>query len=424
MLQDRYGNTLTTSSEAARDFYVDGVDRFLSSSGGTPEALGRAISADDGFALAHLALARHWHALGERIQAKDSLAAARALSKGITHREESQINALGLLIDGNPPAAYGAICAHLADYPRDAMVVQPCTTVFGLIGFSGQPGREAEQLAFTTQLAGHYGDDWWFLSQHAFSQVEVGQISRAEANIERSVSANPRSAQGAHIRSHIYYEGGDMAAGYRYLSDWRRDYDRSGILYCHLSWHEALWAIEQGHMSEMWRIVDADIAPGISAGPPLVVMCDNAAILYRASLLGETIPIERWRTVCALAAEYFPKSGIAFGDVHAALAYAMAGETTQLARIISEATGPAGDVVRELAEAFGAIADENWPKAAIHLSAAMPDHARIGGSHAQRDLIEFAMVAVLLKLGQSREARRLLAIRRPVVSTINAVEGF
>ena len=29
MLQDRYGNTLTTQSSTARDAYVDGIDRFL-----------------------------------------------------------------------------------------------------------------------------------------------------------------------------------------------------------------------------------------------------------------------------------------------------------------------------------------------------------------------------------------------------------
>ena len=140
--------------------------------------------------------------------------------------------------------------------------------------------------------------------------------------------------------------------------------------------------------------------------------------------MGVDIPSERWKTVCEYASKYFPKTGIAFGDVHAALAFAMAGDGAQLGRIISDAKGPAGDVVRDLAEAFGAIAQQNWAEAAVHLATAMSDHARIGGSKAQRDLIEFAMASTLLKQGRAEEARRLLAIRRPVVSPNTVLEGM
>ena len=53
----------------------------------------------------------------------------------------------------------------------------------------------------------------------------------------------------------------------------------------------------------------------------------------------------------------------------------------------------------------------------------MVDHARIGGSRAQRDLIEYAMVQALLKVGQRDEAQRMLAIRRPMTATADAVSG-
>ncbi len=424
MLTDRYGNELTTRSVAAQDAYIEAVDRFLAADGGVEHAFQRSIAADDGFALAHLGLARYRNAQGNPAEAKSALEAARKLVGGVTDREVGQINALGLLIEGNSAEAYKAVRVHLADHPRDAMATQTCTTVFGLIGFSGQPGREAEQLAFTTELAPHYGDDWWFLSQHAFSQVEVGQIGPAEANIERSLDGNPRSAQGAHIRSHIYYENGEQEAGYKYLSDWRREYDKTGLLHCHVSWHVALWALEQGNLDEMWRTIDTDIFPGAAIGPPLVVLCDSAAVLYRASLMGVAVPPERWQTVCEYASKYFPNTGVAFGDVHAALAFAMAGDGAELGRIISDAKGPAGNVVCDLAEAFGAIAQQNWTEAAMHLTKAMSDHARIGGSKAQRDLIEFAMAATLLKQGQAEEARRLLSIRRPVISPNKVVRGM
>jgi hypothetical protein len=40
----------------------------------------------------------------------------------------------------------------VAEYPRDALITQTCASIFGLIGFSGKPGREAELLAYTASL--------------------------------------------------------------------------------------------------------------------------------------------------------------------------------------------------------------------------------------------------------------------------------
>ena len=63
-----------------------------------------------------------------------------------------------------------------------------------------------------------------------------------------------------------------------------------------------------------------------------------------------------------------------------------------------------------------ALAAQDWAGALEHLTPVMADHARIGGSRAQRDLLEFAYLEALLKLGLRDEARRLLAMRRPVHS--------
>jgi Tfp pilus assembly protein PilF len=424
MLEDRYGNALTTGSTEARDAYVEAVDRFLAAAPGVEEAFSQAVEADEGFALAHLGLARHRQASGRAADAAAPLAAAVAVAPGVSPREASQIAALGLLIEGKGADAYRAIRAHLAEHPRDAMVAQTCMGVFGLIGFSGQPGREAEQLAFTTALAPHYGDDWWFLAQHAFAEMEADQTGPAAATIERSLAGNPRNANGAHIRAHLHYETGETEAGYAYLDDWRRDYGKGGQLHCHISWHIALWALLRGDVARMWQVVDADIAPGAAWGPPINVLTDIAALLYRAQLAGVAVPAERWRDVSRYAARCFPVPGIAFADVHAALAHAMAGETQALAAIVRDARGPAGDLVRTLAEAFGAIAAADWPAATRHLALAMADHARIGGSRAQRDLIEFAMAGALLKQGKAEEARRLLAMHRPRAPQSAAVAGL
>jgi len=424
MLQDRYGNTLTTASAAARDAYVAGVDRFLAAMPGVEEAFEAAVAADDGFALGHAALARARQAMGKGEDTRTPMAAATALAERLPAREAAHVNALSLLVSGQGPAAYAAIRAHLLEHPRDAMIAQTCTGVFGMIGFSGRPGREAEQLAFTSMLAPHYGEDWWFLCQHAFSQVEAGQTDPATQTIERSLALQPRNAHAAHIRAHVYYEAGETDAGYGYIADWCRDYDRRGQLHCHISWHVALWALESGDVATMWRVYDAGVAPGAAWGPPLNVLTDAAALLYRAGLAGVDVPAERWRAVSDYASRLFPSPGIAFADVHAALAHAMAGDGEALARIVADAKGPAGDLVRTLAEAFGAVAAGDWPTATAQLTRAMAGHERIGGSRAQRDLVEYALLNALLKQGRADEARLLLATRRPLKVGAAAVRGL
>ena len=47
----------------------------------------------------------------------------------------------------------------------------------------------------------------------------------------------------------------------------------------------------------MWSLVDRFVAPDASLSFPLIVMTDNAAILYRAELAGVSVPPERWRQI-------------------------------------------------------------------------------------------------------------------------------
>ena len=58
MLKDRYGNALSTTSTAARDAYLAGVDALLAATPGMDTAFARAAEADESFALAHISLAR------------------------------------------------------------------------------------------------------------------------------------------------------------------------------------------------------------------------------------------------------------------------------------------------------------------------------------------------------------------------------
>jgi len=424
MLTDRYGNALSTTSDAARDSYIDGVDRLISADAGAEEAFRRAADADPGFALAYAGMARAAQISARGAEARAAIGKAEELASGSTGREQSHVAALSHLIAGRGGDAYKAILAHSADHPRDALVVQPCTGVFGLIGFSGQAGREAEQLAFLNRLAPHYGDDWWFGSVHAFAQVEAGQVRASIDTIERSLAQRPRNAHGAHIRAHIYYENGETAAGYDYIDQWREDYEKRAPLHCHISWHTALWAMEQDDWDRAWEVYEADVRPDGAWGPPINVLTDAASFLMRAELRGASPQTERWAQVSAYARKLFPEPGIAFADLHAALAHAMAGEAEALEKVIRDARGPAGALVSQCGAAFRAFANQSWTDTLASLTPVMAEHERLGGSRAQRDLLEFMYLCALLHLGQSAEAHRLIVMRRPKKVAAHGVAGL
>src|SRR4051812_29667987 len=183
-MKDRYGNELGTQSAAARDAYVRGVDSLMAATAGTDTAFAEAVAADEGFALAHISLARAKQLLGRGHEAKAPRARALELAAGTSPREQSHIAIFDKILTGQGEAALAAILEHVKEWPRDAMALGPATSVFGLIGFSGKVGREVEQLAMLEPFEKHYGDDWWYRTQLAFAQIELGRFDEGQRNID------------------------------------------------------------------------------------------------------------------------------------------------------------------------------------------------------------------------------------------------
>lgn len=423
-LSDRYGNALSTGSDAARDFYAAGVDHILAATHGAVESFEGATEADPGFALGHAGLARARMYAGDMAGAQAAIAQASALSNDASHREQQHIESLSLLLSGKAAAARDLVLAHVRDYPRDALCAQICTNVFGLIGFSGHAGREAELLAYTSALMPHYGEDWWMQSMHALSLCEVGETAASLDLMERSLTANPHNANGSHFKAHAQYEDGQAEAGLDYLESWMESYDSRAVLHGHLSWHMALWALHLGQVDRMWALIDSGIAPGGAKGLPINILTDTAAIYHRASLTGISIAPERWKAMSDYAARFFPATGQSFADIHSALCHAMAGEPDRLMQFSQSPNGFAADLVAPVAETWAAIARQDWSAALAQLGPVMASHVRVGGSRAQRDLLELTYVNLLLRLGQRDEARRAMQGRRPIFAETAPVAGY
>ena len=98
---------------------------------------------------------------------------------------------------------------------------------------------------------------------------------------------------------------------------------------------------------------------------------------------------------------------------HSALAFAMAGESEALARIIEGPKGPAADMLAPIARGFDSFTRGDWSGAVREIEPQLEAHERVGGSRAQRDLLEYTVTCALLREGRAEEARGLVAKRRP-----------
>ena len=351
MLKDAYGNRLSTTSTEARDAYNIGERRFLGAEPGVQAAFTAAIEADANFALAHIGLARELQLRAERGRVKECLARVAELADGLTPREASHIRTSTLLVTGKGAEARRHVYEHVREWPRDVLIAQMCAGVFGLIGFQALLGgnRTAVLLA---GLAPEYGDDWWLLSQLAFAQLEVGRLDEAEDNIETALEGNPDSAHSKHVKAHLFYEQLRDEEGLDYLIEHWRAYDPAASLHNHISWHVGLWSLESGRLDQMWRVLDDHIAPEVSSGPPLNVMTDHVALLFRAELAGVDVQTARWARLSeyALASQTW-----LIADMRSHCAPVA---VPTLSRI-SSASGPVAGLTQTLAKGFLQMSRQN-----------------------------------------------------------------
>ena len=425
MLRDRYDLALTTASAAARDAYVQACGLALTFYPGAIEAYDRAIAADPGFALAHAGKAQVLMRQGDVGAAQAALAAAKGLASGVSEREASHIGFFDLVFAGETEAAIAALYAHLAAWPRDALVVASAANPNGLIGGSGRIGQKHQIAALMDSLAPHYGDDFWFVSYHAMSLSEDGQLGPARAKIERSVAANPNNAHGAHGFAHICYESGDLDTGRAFLSSWLATYPREGFFYGHLSWHLSLFEIQAGNWTEARRLYHDALALDRHSGGPQQKVSDGAAFLWRSELAGQPRDAAAWRALQDYANSALPQPGNGLADLHVILAQAVMRDEAapdtrarQIEALAREGRYPSGSYLPALARGFAAFECGDFSSAIETLGTLMGENERVGGSRAQHDLIEFTLLRAYLRANRLSEARHLLGVRRPGASGV------
>lgn len=417
---DVRGLPISTSSAAAAQLYRCGCDLLLAAWPGAMEKLNEAVAADPDFALAHASLARLYAIRAEPVKAQAAIAVAAELaSRCSSPREQSHIAALSLAVHGKAQQALEAVLSHIEKWPHDAIILSMPLGAFGLFAFSGMADHDAARVDLCDRVAPHFDtSDWWFLTYRGWSHVENGAVSTGRDLCERGLALRRANANAAHALSHAMFEQGANEEAEALIEAWLPTYDRSGALHGHIAWHAALSALDRDDPHGAIDVYERYVQPSASQGMPINIMTDAVSLLWRLQTYGYDVPGNLWADAKAYANAHFPKAGHAFIDAHMGLLAAATGEMTfatqridALNQLVEAGTMAAGPVVPAICRAALAFASGDYARCVALLEPVRSDVARIGGSGAQREIVEDTLLVALMRNGETAKARAMLDAR-------------
>ncbi|KWV45580.1 hypothetical protein AS156_23695 [Bradyrhizobium macuxiense] len=414
---DNRGLPISTGSLQAAASYRTGVDLLLSAWPGAEDALRQAIDHDPQFALAHAALARLRAINAQPADARASIAAAlEIVARNGSPREISHVSTLSLAVTGQSVKALESALAHLEQWPRDVLILSLPLGAFGLFAFSGMTGHDQARVDLCERVADRYDtDDWWFLTYRGWSHAENGSVAKGRDLAQRGLERRRANANAAHAVAHAMLEQGAAGEAETLLEGWLPEYDRAGMLHGHLAWHAALSALERDDPQHALAIYAKHVRPSVSLGLPINVVSDTVSLLWRLQANGYAVPSGMWEEVESYAGSRYPNPGLAFVEMHMGLLAAATGRhvaaTDRIdanARRVADGALPAGSVVPAIGLAALAFANADHAECVRILEPVAGDVARVGGSGAQREVIEDMLLLALMRSGQSAKARDLL----------------
>jgi hypothetical protein len=272
------------------------------------------------------------------------------------------------------------------------------------------------------------------LGAYAFGLEEAGELERAEDVGREALARNPRDAWATHALAHVMETANRQDEGITFLKETRPYWSPAHFMAGHNGWHLAVYLIEQGRFDEVLAGFDSFAIPKL-ADDATLDRIDASSLLWRLELRGVDIG-DRWERVARAWMAHVDDHVLAFNDLHCALAAARSpdpGYIKRLRRSLDDELGRENghygrvmaEVGRPLIEGALAFADGDYRGAVEAILPVRYEAFRIGGSHAQRDIVNQTLIAAAERSGQWSLARALLAERlalRPTAPTKAAYE--
>ena len=419
MAKDQQGLTLTGSSKSAEAFDRAVADYF-GLTGDPVGILKQALENDPGFALGGVAIAGLFMIGGFRGDHPDvtaALAAAEAAIGGACSREKKHLAAVKAWAEGRSPDATLAWEAILADWPTDALALRFGQDAYLFLGRSLSIRNSVARVLPAWDPDNPLTS--FVLGAYAFGLEETGELGLAEDAGREALARNPRDAWATHAIAHVMETAGRREEGIAFLKDTRPDWSAAHFMAGHNGWHLALFLIEQGCFKEVLADYDRLAVPKL-ADDMTLDRVDAASLLWRLELAGADVG-NRWGPVSEAWMAHVDDHVLAFNDLHCAIAAARSPNREDLGQFrrsldAYERHGSGhnrlvtAEVGRRFIDGALAYAAGDWRGAIDAILPVRFETFRIGGSHAQRDIINQTLIAAAERAGDRnsgpRSARR------------------
>jgi tetratricopeptide (TPR) repeat protein len=420
MARDQQGLALAGAPESAGAFDRAMAD-YYGLTGDPVGVLKSALARDPGFALGGIAIAALFMIGGFRGDHPEVMSALRAAEAGIgpsSEREQNHLAAAKAWARGEFSQAIMRWERVLADHPTDALALRLVQDAYFFLGRSAAIRDCAERVlpawGRDNPLAG------FVLGLYAFGLEETGDLKRAEDFGRQALARNPRDAWATHALAHVMETANRHEEGVAFLKSTRADWAHAHFMAHHNGWHLALFLIEQGRFDEVLADYDRFTAPKLAHDATLDRI-DASSLLWRLELAGVDVG-DRWAPVANTWMAHVDDHLLAFNDLHCAFAAARSPDPHHLTRLrqsldeyqrsgSGENQKVTSEIGRRLIDGALAFAGGNYRRAVEAIRSVRNDAARIGGSHAQRDVINLTLIAAAQRSGQRSLARALLTER-------------
>jgi hypothetical protein len=252
----------------------------------------------------------------------------------------------------------------------------------------------------------------------AFALAESGDYGRAEDAAHAALELEPLDARACHAMAHVFEMTDRPEAGVRWMADHGAVWAAASSVVTHGWWHVALFHLARGDRDAALALYDTHVRGARSE--EVSDLIDASALLWRVALRGGPCGI-RWSELAERWSPHVDDGFCSFSDVHAMLAFVGANDWPSARRLEAHLLRCRplrtrhGQTTRQLGlpacRALLAIGRGD-DALAIRLLAGLPSLAhRLGGSHAQRDVLHLTLQHAVERTRRPKLRARSLVTR-------------
>ena len=411
---DRWGVPVRAGNADAVALLDSAIEDLAALAGDPLADADAAVAADDSLVLGHIYRA-YLQLYGTTPEGR---AAAGEILKRLDEpvmgeRELHHLRAARHWAEGDWEATTRSLERALLCHPRDLLALKVAQDLYFFLGNRLELRDTAARVlpAWPRDRPG-----WGYVQGiYAFGLEENADYRQAESRARAALDHNPRDVWSVHALAHVFEMEGSQRDGVEFLTTSAPCWSAS-FFAIHNWWHRGLYHLELGETGEALALYDDPIRAGRST--EWLDIVDAAALLWRLSLCGVDVT-ERAEQLAADIDDLVSSPVYIFNDWHAVMAFGLAGNTERTERVVASNrhlsaptnAAAAGRAGLALLEAFAAFSAGHPDRAIDLLIDIRPRANAVGGSHAQRDVIDLTLIAAAARAGDDSLARALVTER-------------